>query len=805
MNDLKFACRQLLKSPLFALVAITALGLGIGAATTVFSAYNAILLKPLPFVPEQHRLVAVQRFLRHDPSSVLGLSVPDTFDLNDQSKTLQGVAIVRPKTFILTDSEQPERLLGCELSARMFSLLGVRPHLGRNFLPSEEGPGRPPVVILGYDLWQRRYQGETNIVGRTISISDQPALVVGVMPPRWSFPESSDLWSPITFARGKGLEGRSDFFLDAIARLSPGASLADANAELESIAKSQGADYPPTNAGVSLRVRPHREAMTHDTRQQMNLLLGAVLFVQLIACANVANLLLARNSVRSREFAIRMAAGASRWQIVRQLLMEGLLLGATGATTGFILALWGRDLCHAGVGRELPFWIDFAFDSRVFGFTVLIALLSVLAFSLVPALQTVRPEVLEELREGSRGSGVSARQVGLRNALVVGEIALALVLLVGAGLMLRSFYKTRTAPTGYDPTRLLTFRVGLPPQYYTNATDYLRFFREVQQRLRSIPGVTAAAAVSHLPTTDHLALLAFQVADTPEPLLGEAPRLDARTVTPGYFETLGIPRLAGRDFSAADTTNAPGVCIVDEELARRHFPESSALGRQIRLLGGKEDDYQQPRTIVGIVRRIRTKFDNRPEQPIVYFPHTQWPEAFLSFAVRVQGEPRSYLPLAQREIFAVNPLIPLYLPRTMREILELSTWDKRFFGGLFAAFATIALFLAGMGIYGVMAYTVGQRTPEIGLRMALGAEGRDVLRLVLRQGCRLALTGMAIGFIAAFLLAHLLERLLFDISPHDPPIFTAVPLLLGLVAVAACLLPAWRASRIPPMAALRYE
>lgn len=807
MHDLRFAFRQLLQSPVFTVIAVTALGLGIGAATTAFAAFNTILLKPIPWVTDPGRLVSVTRFLRHDPASRLPLSAPDTAEIPERSETLGGLACLRPKTFILTDGGGPERLLGCEISANTFSLLGVKPWLGRDFTAEEEGPRSLPLVILGHTLWVRRYGADPALVGRTISISDQPALVVGVMPPDWRYPAMADLWSPLSVSRSgadwkKDLRG--ELFLEAVGRLRTGVNVAAAAAEMEDIANAQGKAHPEPNGGMGLAVHPLRESLTRDVAPQLKLLLGAVLFVQLIACANVASLLLARNSVRAREFAIRMATGASRGQIVRQLTIEGLLLGAVGATVGYLIALWGRDLCQAAIGHELPFWIDFGFDLRVFTFTTLLSLASIAAFALAPALQTVRSEVLDELREGARGSGASARQVRLRHALVVGEIALALVLLVGAGLMVRSDLKSRAVFPGYDPDHLLTFRTGLPPQYFTNTSDYLGFFAAVRSRLLTLPGVQAAAAVSRLPTVEDPAIMAYRIEGEPAPEAGRAPRSDVRTATQGYFETLRIPLRAGRDFAPTDTTNAPAACIIDEAFAQQHFPGTSPLGRKIQWEGEKGEHMEQARTIVGVVGRVRSRFDNRPGLPMVYFPATQWPDAFMSFTVRVTGDPSDYVERAQQEVFAVNPKIPIYLARPMRTVLEQHTWDRRFFGGLFAAFAGIALFLAAMGIYGLMAYTVGQRTPEIGLCIALGAQAHDVLRLVLRQGARLTLLGLLIGLAAALSLTRLLERVLFEVSPHDLGIFTAVPLLLGAVALLACLLPAWRATRIHPMAALRH-
>ncbi|MFN0066610.1 MAG: ABC transporter permease, partial [Limisphaerales bacterium] len=570
-RDLTYGARMLARSPLFTLVAGLALGLGIGAATAAFGAFNSIRLKPLPLVPEQHRLVTVTQTLANEPGGDLGLSFPDCRDFGAQARTFDGPVVHQARTFFLTDGGgQPERVLGNSISARTFAVLGVKPTLGRDFFPEEEAPGRPPVVLLGHALWQRRYGADPNLVGRTISISGSPVTVVGIMPPGWRFPEESDIWMPGGWTEKANPRGA--FFLRGLARLRPGVTRAEAQAEADTLAARLAAEHPELNAAVGVRLEPLRDSMTADVGTQSRLLLGAVMFVLLIACANVANLLLARGAQRSREIAVRLALGAGRGRLVRQLLTESLLLGLLGGGLGFILGLWGRGLCRAGIGRELPFWLSFDFDWRVFAFAAVVTLLSVAVFGLAPALQAVRPELMGGIREGMRSGGGGRRQQHVRQALVVGEIALALVLLVGAGLMLRSFVESQNADPGYRADGVLTFRVGLPPDYYTNKVEYPRFFGQVLERLRAVPGVVAAGAVSILPGMEMHGMGLFQIEDQPPAPLHELPRAEWRVVTDGTVEALGIRLLDGRAISRADTAEGLPVALVDEAFVKANFP-----------------------------------------------------------------------------------------------------------------------------------------------------------------------------------------------------------------------------------------
>lgn len=801
--DLRLGLRLLARQPLFSVVAIAALALGIGAVTGAFSVFNAILLRPLPWVVAQDRLVAVMQNLREDPEGELHLSYGDYLALREQAKTLEGVMVVQSRTFILTDGETPERLLGCSISAGAFSLLGVRPVLGRDLRPEEEAPHGPLVVLLGYEVWQRRYGGDTNILERPIRISGESATVVGVMPPGWRFPEMADIWMPVREQGDQPMRGV--YYLFGVGRLKEGVSLAEARAEVEGIARRLGEAYPDTNAALTFRLEPFRSWITRDSSLMLKLMLGAVVFVHLIACANVANLLLARGSRRTREVAVRLALGASRRQIVSQLLTESLVLGLAGGGLGILLSMWAADFLAASMPQEVPFWVEMGLDGRVLFFATATALLSAVLFGAAPAWQLANPHLVEQLKEGGRGASDPGRHLRLRHALIVAEVALALVLLVGAGLMLRSLWKTRHLDPGFDPQDVLTFRVGLPPAHYTNKQDYIRFFADVHQRLAELPGVRGAGAMAVLPFSSMNRLSVIEVEGRPTPKLHEAPRVLGNVVTPGTLAVLRVPLKQGRDFLEADGTNSVRVALVDENFARVLFPGEDPLGRRFRSMPADPDQAEAWWTVVGVVGSLRTRFDGRSELPAFYVPHRQEPEAFMSFLVRVAGDPGLFASLAQREVYAVNREIPIYYPLTMKGVMDRATWDKQFFGGIFAFFAGLALFLAALGIYGVMAYTVGQRTQEIGVRMALGAQPGDVIGMVVRHGARQLGVGLALGFLSALALARLLESALYGIRPHDPPIFGLVPLLLGAVALIACYVPARRAARISPVVALRYE
>jgi putative ABC transport system permease protein len=795
---------MLVKTPGFTAIAVLAVALGIGASTTMFSAINALLLRPMPLMQEQERLVALSQYYTKLPDQNIGMTFPDYLEFKKQATTLEGMAAIQEATFIISGGDKPERYLGGQISADAFSFLGVQPILGRLFRPEEDELNAPPVALLGYEVWQKHFAGDKAVVGKIIPINGKQVTVVGVMPKGWRFPEVCDIWMPLQFSEKDNPRG--NFFLDSIGKVKKGVSIEQARAELEAISARIAAQFPETNSGTSIHVKPYREEMVKNFKMLTLLVMGAVLFVHLIACANVANLLLARGATRTKEIGIRLALGAGRGQIVRQLLAESLVLGLAGSALGLIFAVWGVDLMLAALPNEIPYWINFNFDSRVFGFALGIGAVSSILFGLLPALQSSNPQLVDVLKEGGRSGGGGVKGQRVRNSLVVAEVALALVLLIGAGLMMRSFMHLQKTDIGADPSRTLTFRVGLPEAQFPDKDSAVRFFEQLVPKLATLPGVESAGATNALPASGNIGISAFVLEGEPEPKeLQDARNMRQLDITPGYFQTARIPLLRGRDFTPADNKDAPPVTIIDEDAARAWFPNQDPIGHQLRLLD-KPGEPPKWATIIGIAKPVvYERLTNRRPVPAAYFPQSQRYDRFMSVMVRTKTDPAKFANLARTTVLAVNKDLPIYRVHTMDEIVAQSFWDRKFFGNLFTVFAGMALFLASLGIYGVMAYSVRQRTQEIGVRMALGAQTGDVLRLVTGQGLRLVLTGLVIGFVSAFFLAKLLAGSLHGISAHDPPSFAIVPTILFIVGLAACYLPARAAMRLDPMEALRYE
>src|SRR3954452_811709 len=804
LRDLRYACRMLVKTPGFTAIAVLAIALGIGAATTMFSAINALLLRPMPYMTDQDRLVAVSEFFAKDPGHDNGTAFPDYLEWKKNATTLEGIAAIQEETFIISGGDKPERYLGGQISADAFSFLGVQPILGRQFRPEEDDLNAPPVALIGYQVWQEHFAGDRGVVGKIIPINGKQVTVIGVMPKGWRFPEICDIWMPLQIEEKD--HPRGNFFLDCMGKVKKGVSIEQARAELEAISARIAAQHPDTNTGVGVHVASFREENVRNFKTLTLLVMGAVLFVHLIACANVANLLLARGATRQKEIGIRLALGASRRQIIRQLLAESLVLGMVGSAFGLLFAVWGVDLMLTALPNEVPYWIRFDFDWRIFSFALGIGALSSVLFGLLPALQSSNPQLVDALKEGGRTGAGGARGQRVRNSLVVAEVALALVLLVGAGLMMRSFMYLQKTDIGMDPSRTLTFRVGLPDAQFPDNEAAPRFFAQLIPKLAALPGVEAAGATTSLPASGNIGISAFVLDGEPEPKqLQDARSMRQLMVTPGYFPTAHIPLLRGRDFTAADTKDAPRVALIDEDGARAWFPNDDPIGHQLRFLD-KAGEPPKWSTIVGIVRPVVYDKLTKPAKiPAVYFPQDQVPSRFMSVMVRTKTDPAKFSNLVRSTVLSVNKDLPIYRVMTQEEVVAQSFWDRRFFGTLFTIFAGLALFLSSRGLYGVMAYSVRQRTQEIGVRMALGAQTGDVLRLVTRQGLRLILSGLAIGFVSAFFLAQLLSGSLEGISAHDPPSFAVVPIVLFMVGLAACYLPARAAMRLDPMDALRYE
>lgn len=803
-GDLRLALRQLTLAPGYSLVCMLALALGIGATSTAFTAFNGVVLKPIPGIQEPEGVMAVTMFHEAQPDGEMGLSYPDYEDLKAGLQRLEGVAVHQERTFILTDREKPERFLGSSISASTFRLLRVAPLLGRDFLPEEEeAVDGPPAILLGHDLWMRRYGGDTNMVGRTIRVSGQPATVVGVMPPGWQYPVRSDLWTTLKAPkeRYRGLH-----YLQAIGRLGQGVNRQQAEAELGRAMQGLARMHPETHRGVGARLTPYRQWLVRGSGDLLGLMLGSVLCVQLIACANVANLVLARGTRRMREVAVRIALGASAVAILRWLVTEVLVLGAGGVVLGVLFTVWGSGWVVRASSIELPFWMDLKPDPGVFGFAVVLGMGSALLAGLVPAVQLAQPALASDVRALGRGTVGLGRHARMRHTLVVLEVALAMVLLTGAGLLLRSFHRAATRDPGFEPRRLLTFRVGLPPAHYPEREEHIRFFQEVCSRITRIEGTSRVGGVSRLPASGYDNYGALEIEGQTSRSLYEAPSAHTSVATPGGLEALGVRLLQGRMLEVSDVESSLPVAVVDDNFAERFFPGGSALLKRFRPASANPGENTNAWIhIVGVVGRVAAHFQEGPSMPVYYRPHAQSPTAFLSMVVRTVGEPRGVLGAVESAVLEVNPEIPIYYVQTMEEILRAATWDKRLFLAVFGVLAGLALFLVVLGIYGVTAYSVSTRTQELGVRMALGATGEDVMRFVLKQGMRLVGLGLGVGLVSSLVLARLLRSHLFGVSPRDPWTLLAVLALLAAVGLLACLIPARRATRIDPMAALRSE
>jgi len=813
VQDLRFGLRVLRRNPGFAATAILTLALGIGATTAIFSIVDTVALKPLPF-PTADRLMRIRSvFVNTDNGSGVA-SYPDFLDWRARNHVFDGVAVFRTNDFTLIGLREPLHLQGAVVSARLFSLLGVTPALGRSFLPEEDSPattsGADPV-ILSYGLWQREFGSDALVLGRTVQLGDRGFAVVGVMPPAFQYPiqaEPIELWTTIAVdARGGAnamAEQRGAHYLDVVALLKPGVKVERAQAEMAAITSVMNQQHPE-NKPRTVRIVPEIRALVGSLLTPLLLLLGAVGCVLLIVCVNVANLLLARATGRHKEMALRAALGASRGRAIGQLLTESVALGLLGGGLGLALALASLRLLVRLIPAEVPRLNAMGLDARLLSFAFLVSLLAGILFGLAPALRVSKIGLTESLKESGPGSGSGGNKHSrLREALVVSEVALAVVLLLGAGLLIQSFLCLTRVDPGFGPHRVLTFQLDSPAGLEDARIP--AFFREVVARLRVLPGVRSASAVASLPLTGDNIGSSIEIEGAPTPL-GSRPRADFNAVEPNYFRTLGIPRLAGRDFTELDDSKSAPVVIVNRTLAQRFFPNQDPLGKHVRPgIGNGYFPGEPPmREIVGVINDVKQSGLGSEAAPEVYAPLAQSPFGTMLLVVRTANDPLSTVEAARRQVASLDKNLPIYNVETLDQYFAQSAAEPRFITLLMGGFAGLALLLACLGIYGVISYIVAQRAHEIGIRMALGAQKGDVLRMVIGEGLRPALAGVAIGIAGALKLTRLLSSLLYGIKPTDALTFIAVAVILTSVGLLASYIPARRATKVDPMVVLRYE
>jgi putative ABC transport system permease protein len=805
-KNLIYSVRMLLKKPGLTVVAIVAMGLGIGANTAIFSVVNTVLLQPLPYdQPEQLlRLATEQRNQALDGRGAF--STPDFLDVQQRSTTLEYVATFQGAGTVMTEGGDPERLLGAVVNADYFPLLRVKPILGRVFTREEDKPGAAPVILISHGLWQRRFGGDPNIIGRELNLGGKTT-VIGVMPAGFEYPisdDNQDFWEPLfsaSFMTKEVRESRANRFFQVIGRLKPGVTIEQAKADLDVLSRQIEQQSPESNTNLIFNAVSMHEDITRDYRSALLVLLGAVGLVLLIACANVANLLLARAAVRQKEVAIRMALGASRSRIASQLLTESVLLSLAGGLVGLLLASWGIKLLVAYGPADVPRLHDVSLDRYVLFFTFGVATLTGVLFGLTPALNVSKPDPGNMLKETGRGAAQGARN-WMRSALIVSEVALSLMLLVGAGLLIHSFWRLLQTDAGFDPKGVLALDIPLSRATYTKDEQRSAAFEQLIGRMKTLPGVRDVSLVSNVPMTDFDYELSFQVEGREPYKPGEEAVADYTVVGADYFRTMNIGLLRGRVFTEHDTANSPQVMVVSNAFVRQYFPNEEPIGRRIVFDGNDKT----AREIVGVVADVRRNGLDVNVQPEMYVSHVQKPERRLNVVIRTEAEDALQLAQAARaEVKAFDPNQIIWRSQTLDQLLSTSVAPRRFNMLLLGIFAGVALVLAAVGLYGVMSYSVSWRTREIGIRMALGARRADVLRLVVRQGMTMTLIGLALGLVGAFSISRVLRGLLHGVSPTDPLTFVAVSIVLLVVALLACLVPARRATRVDPIIALRTE
>jgi putative ABC transport system permease protein len=801
LQDIRYAVRSLLKNRGFTAIAVACLAIGIGVNSTIFSVVDGVILRPYPY-PDPDRIIVVHSINQKEGVRRGGISYADYKDFRDSNATIASLAAFTQRSLTIADSTgEPERYLGSTVSWNLFHLLGVAPVEGRNFAPEDDRPGAEPVVLLSYEVWERRYQKDRGVIGRAININGRPHNVIGVMPPRFLFPENQRLWVPISFYQETAT--RDQRGLQVFARMKPGVTRQQAAADLTALAGRLASTYPLENENWGIAARSLGEWMLPaDVKLVILTMMGAVTLVLLIACSNVANLLLARASARQREISIRTALGAGRWRVIRQLLTEAVFIGLLSAPLGVLIAWIGIKLLDSSMPPdEVPYFISWSLNARSLLYTITISMLTGIVFGLAPALQAVRGNLHTSLKEGGRGTAGGSR-AWLRNSLVVIEVALSLVLLVGASLFVRSFLNLQTASVGFDTAPLMTMRFYLPGTAYEAEDAKAQRVDDVVRRIEALPGVQSAFASNLVPMGGGggggRALIEGRTYER-----GKEPVITMVGVTPHLRRTMDVPLLKGRDFTDSEGTTRSGLALINEQMAKRMWPEADPVGRRFRLTGDKAPWF----TVIGVVADFRHDQgdNNEPQEPSAYVPYLYQQTLNTGVTIRVSGDPMQITPAAREQIRASDPMLPVFDVNTMEALRQLSYWQYRLFGSMFSIFGAIALGLASIGVYGVLSYSVSQRVQEIGVRLALGAERSHVLKLIVGQGLTLAAFGVVGGLIGAWGVTRFISTLLFNVTPTDPLSFVSVSVFLTLVAMFASYLPARRAMAVDPIVALRND
>jgi len=796
-QDVRYGVRMLAKKPLFTIIAVMTLALGIGANTAIFSVVNAVLLRALPY-HNSNQLVVLAGVAPSGDRDVI--SVMEAQDFKSQMPSLEDLTVFQTQSVNLTGGERPDRVRGAFVSANFFKVFNIAPVVGRTFVEGEDGQGASKVAVVNEKMWQERLKGDQNLGAKSLILNGEPYSVIGVVPTAFKVPFDADVevWMPV--ANFPGNSGQRDArFAFAFGHLKTGIHLSQAQAEATTVASQLAQAYPKENAGRGARVEFFRELMVVGVRPALWVLFAAVGVILLIACANLANLLLARGLARQREIAVRAALGASRWRLIRQLLTETTLISVAGGAAGLLLAYWGL-FALLKLPQNFVRTEDANLDTRVLLFTIGLSVLTGWLFGLVPAFQLARPQLQSVLKEGTRGSGEGARWNRVRGAFVVAQVALSLLLLISAGLLIRSFDKLLNVDVGFKPEQLLTLEYRLPRTKYREPQAQWNFHRQVMERIQEVPGVQSVSLVRGLPFSGNGGTTQIVLPDRELPARGTEPEVMFNTAMPNYFETIGIPFIQGRLFGNQDQLNTPPVLIINQTMARRFWPDQDPIGKQVKFV---EDGTTG--TVVGVVGDAKHYWLEEEQRPQIYASYTQQPGYFATVVARTTVEPLALTESVRQALWKVDADQPMWKIRTVEFLVNRSVADRKFLMALMGIFASLALVLTMIGLYGVISYLVNQRTQEIGIRMALGAQVGHILGMVLRQGMLLVLIGVALGLAAALVMTRLMTRLLFQVSATDPLTFASIAGLLLAVALLACYLPARRATKVDPLVALRYE